>query len=30
MAAMFFQVTLGSVMAYSQIGGSGVGAWPGP
>ncbi len=30
MAAMFFQGTLGSFMAYSQIGGSGVGAQPGP
>ena len=30
MAAMFFQGTLGSFMAYSQIGGSGAGAQPGP
>ncbi|WP_448130401.1 hypothetical protein [Stenotrophomonas rhizophila] len=30
MAAMFLQGTLGSFMAYSQIGGSGVGAQPGP
>ena len=29
MAAMFFQGTLGSFMAYSPIGGSGVGAQPG-
>ena len=27
---MFFQGTLGSFMAYSQIGGSGAGAQPGP
>ncbi|WP_421575321.1 hypothetical protein [Stenotrophomonas maltophilia] len=30
MSAVFFQGTLGSFMAYSQIGGSGVGAQPGP
>ncbi len=30
MAAMFFQGTLGSFMAYSQIGGSPVAAAPGP
>ncbi|NWF32377.1 type IV secretion system protein [Stenotrophomonas sp. SAM-B] len=30
MAAMFFQGTLGSFMAYSQIGGSAAGAQPGP
>ncbi len=30
MAAMFFQGTLGSFMAYSQIGGSAVPASPGP
>ncbi len=30
MAAMFFQGTLGSFMAYSQIGGSPAGAAPGP
>jgi type IV secretion system protein VirB6 len=29
MAAMFFQGTLGSFMAYSQIGGSGALAQPG-
>jgi hypothetical protein len=30
MAAMFFQGTLGSFMAYSQIGGSAVATTPGP